>query len=500
MADLWLYVSTIGVGLLVLLLVFELTASLSPKAGGLPAPPGLPFLGHWLTLHPLWPRAAAGDRGDPLLVRLSRWSAAHGGAFALRTGWLPRALLGGPRLVVVLSEPGAVHALMAAGEDTAPKSRRHYGWLEHIAKAKAISLTRAALSLGPGGLLDAGDAAARLSLDVLGLKMNYDFQAVEARGEVPLLRLLREVGQEVEAARSRPLGRAAPWFDDGAARAQLSCRILQELELWASIEASGPPPPEDVTLGAQLARLRSPPSLAASASVPAALPLERALSELAAALLLGAETTAAVLAAALYCLAANRAAQELLLAGWRVPAGAELWVDAFSMHRSPQHWRDPDTFRPERWEAAAAAALAGPSAATGSAAAPPSPDGRPYDGMCTVELEPGAEGEAVGQAGGGSRERAHGAGAADSGGGSGDEGAPPLCSPHAFMPFGSGPRSCLGQRLAVAEVKAALAVLLSYIVLQPAGEAAEGGLPLRRGMFLVPQGGVHVLVAPRKRA
>ncbi|GFR48389.1 hypothetical protein Agub_g10282 [Astrephomene gubernaculifera] len=334
MSETTVYVFTAVIGLVLVLLLGHL-AQVRRRGGSgqgsdLPGPRGLPLLGHSLTLrgwglglvaslNPSQPATARGSHNrssnsgsgsERLLATLRQWSEQYGGAFQLQTaGLLGRLLLlpvlGGfddPRVIVVLSDPAAVHALLALDDDVAPKSRRYYGalarvlhpagvlscatapsagqtgWVRRsllhafsgpelevdfeVAKAKSLLMARLLLRRGPGAVVDVWEAALRLSLDVMGLsKLGYDFKAVESGGEVLLLRLLREVAAE-GAARvrgRRPMGRLAPWLLDSAAEGQNSCRILQEFVekvLWADIEARGPPPADDVTLAAQLARLR----------------------------------------------------------------------------------------------------------------------------------------------------------------------------------------------------------------------------------------------------
>ncbi|KAG2441320.1 hypothetical protein HYH02_009913 [Chlamydomonas schloesseri] len=668
------YVSTALIGILVLYALLWNAAKArrrSRRAGQgshkePPVPPALPVLGHWLALRARGRGAA--DPGDAHLRTLRRWAEAYGGAFTLL---MPRAWLlpgglglglgggGGPAAgeVVVLSDPAAVHALLALGEDVAPKSAAHYRTLEQllhsppapslltstaaaqwraarrsllfafsanelwedfeVAKAKALSLASVVLGLGPGVVLDVDEAALRLSLDVAGLsKLGYDFRAVESSGQVMLLRLLGEVAEEWDARRRRLLPAwAAPWLLDSAAEANSKCRILQDFiegELWEDIASRGPPPPDDITLAAQVVRLNHSLSRgagAASRSPSGGDGLDRTLSELAAQLLLAHEPVGHSLAWALGCLARNRAAQDKLVAelkregvydaphtaltrdmlhrlpyldcvvrealrlypaqpcpatvrqvnkdvvlgGWAVPAGAQVWVDVYSMHRSPALWREPDRFNPERWAAhvaqradaaaaaAAAAAEAEAEAGAGGGAGGAKGGGKnkakksggagggagagagDYDGMNTVEPDPtdvaaidpdaddgGAEAQAEerkerGAASASAASAAAAAATASSassagvGGASGEEAAPPpLCSPLALMPFGSGPRSCLGQQLAVAELKAALAVLLCFVSLEPTGDPADEPRPAA-GLFLRPAGGLHLQVVHRPR-
>jgi cytochrome P450 len=43
------------------------------------------------------------------------------------------------------------------------------------------------------------------------------------------------------------------------------------------------------------------------------------------------------------------AAHDVLLGPWRIPKGTTLLVSPYLLHRSPRHWRDPETFDPARW-------------------------------------------------------------------------------------------------------------------------------------------------------
>lgn len=200
--------------------------------------------------------------------------------------------------------------------------------------------------------------------------------------------------------------------------------------------------------------------------------------------------------------------QDCSAGGWLLPAGCDVWVDVRSMHRSPTLWRDPERFNPDRWRDATGARAAVHGSTAGVL---------PYDGLHTVEAAPGDDGEhSVMQEEGakppplaaGAQELKEAGGAAGkveeggvSGGaagqGAGEE--PPLCSPRAFMPFGAGARSCLGQQLGVVEVKAAVAVLLCFITFEPSD--AAGDVPeVCQELFLMPKGGLHLMVHPRDRS
>jgi cytochrome P450 len=53
----------------------------------------------------------------------------------------------------------------------------------------------------------------------------------------------------------------------------------------------------------------------------------------------------------------REARAETTLRGWRVPLGAQVLLGVYHVHHHPQHHVDPELFRPERFEAAAAAQL-----------------------------------------------------------------------------------------------------------------------------------------------
>ena len=41
-----------------------------------------------------------------------------------------------------------------------------------------------------------------------------------------------------------------------------------------------------------------------------------------------------------------------MLVGFDVPAGTDVLLPLYLLHRHPRYWKDPDAFRPERFDAA----------------------------------------------------------------------------------------------------------------------------------------------------
>ena len=69
----------------------------------------------------------------------------------------------------------------------------------------------------------------------------------------------------------------------------------------------------------------------------------------------------------------------------------------------------------------------------------------------------------------------------------------------AWMPFGAGPRNCIGMRFALVEIKFALAFLLRDFTVVECPET-EIPLKLHWSATLTPKNGVKVKVVPRKFA
>jgi unspecific monooxygenase len=65
-------------------------------------------------------------------------------------------------------------------------------------------------------------------------------------------------------------------------------------------------------------------------------------------------------------------------------------------------------------------------------------------------------------------------------------------APHEFMPFGGGERRCVGDALALFELKLALATLLTHYQFALNGDRPE--TPQRRGITLAPKGNVPLIL------
>jgi cytochrome P450 len=114
------------------------------------------------------------------------------------------------------------------------------------------------------------------------------------------------------------------------------------------------------------------------------------------------------------------------IGGYDIPAGSDVLISIYSLHRHPAFWPDPDRFDPERF-------------------APP----------------PGAD---------------------------------PHARMPAFLPFGAGPRTCVGMRLGLVEAMLAIASLAQRFTLS----CADDRVPIpEASLSLHPRGGVPMIVRER---
>jgi cytochrome P450 len=111
------------------------------------------------------------------------------------------------------------------------------------------------------------------------------------------------------------------------------------------------------------------------------------------------------------------------LGGFALPTDTTIFLSPFITHRLPEHWDEPQAFRPERWS----------------------------------QLDP---------------------------------------SPYAYLPFGAGPRMCIGTTFALMEIKLALAMIVQRFRLAlPAGARVDPELRLT----LRPRGGLPMSVFAQDR-
>ncbi|WP_371478772.1 cytochrome P450 [Kitasatospora sp. NBC_00315] len=121
----------------------------------------------------------------------------------------------------------------------------------------------------------------------------------------------------------------------------------------------------------------------------------------------------------------RRASQDDEIDGFAVPAGTNILLNSYFLHRHPDFWEDPERFDPSRFEPARVAA-------------------RPK---------------------------------------------------HAYIPFGSGPRVCIGKHFALTELMLVLAtVAREYRLVTPPGAAEVQPDPL---ITLHPRGGIHLALEHR---
>ena len=142
---------------------------------------------------------------------------------------------------------------------------------------------------------------------------------------------------------------------------------------------------------------------------------------------------------------ARRLREDMDFNGKVVPAGSTLLIHILALHRDPRHYEDPLRFDPDRFSR------------------------RP----------PGAPGV--------------------------DMNKPPTATaahPYCFLPFGAGPRSCIGQRYAMMKMKAFVATVLRRLRVVPVqdGLTDPARFPLTFDMTLRIVGGTRVRLSPRIRS
>lgn len=64
--------------------------------------------------------------------------------------------------------------------------------------------------------------------------------------------------------------------------------------------------------------------------------------------------------------------------------------------------------------------------------------------------------------------------------------------PYAFIPFGKGPRECIGMRFGMMQTRLGLATVLNNFTITPSKKTAEKVEFLKDGQVLVPVGGMYL--------
>ncbi|GAX78365.1 hypothetical protein CEUSTIGMA_g5807.t1 [Chlamydomonas eustigma] len=386
-----------------------------------------------------------------------------------------------------------------------------------VSKVAAMSLGQHLLSKGDGVATDMVTECLRYSLDVLGVaQLGYNFKALGGNGQHLVLKLMKDCGKEWRARRLNPRRKYLGWLVDAWADGQRGYRVMHDFirALLLDIRDREDVPSEYQCVWAQLARMRDP-----STSQP--IHQDMFLGELGGILLAGHEPVGQTLAWCLKLLANHPDCQEKLSkdlvefgvmkgplkaltlealsdklpyldavlrealrlfptgcegmarvvskgplhvgGGVTLDKGTVVWVHPYTMHRSKKLWGlDAESFKPERWvedglsspdtvnqdakydgfnTLVAARKIASETDTNKSKTDKPNKDVATGDST-TKDVEPIAA----------TSDR------------------PCSSARDAFMPFGFGPRSCLGQKAAQATLKAALAILITYFKFEPVVE------------------------------
>lgn len=127
---------------------------------------------------------------------------------------------------------------------------------------------------------------------------------------------------------------------------------------------------------------------------------------------------------------------EMLIDGYHIPANSNFMVNVWDVHRHPKYWTNPDEFDPERFTPESPLSRVPPSPVI-------VPCILPFFVSCTSDIE-----------------KMH---------------------PYQWIPFGGGPRTCIGMPFALTEVKVALSLMLRKFSFQmaPGEKVVVGPNPLK---------------------
>ncbi|KAI8477169.1 MAG: cytochrome P450 [Monoraphidium minutum] len=521
----------------------------------MPGPPAPSFaLGHIPTL--------LGARGRTFEL-FHGWARAYGPVYSMRFLWNAVVVVSDPDLFGPLLRPGRAHlekhlvpyrrleclihpptpSMLTRPEDAtwrlvrrgvAPAFQTANLRSAFPAIAAAIGRSVDALEGCAGRALEFDDLAQRTTIDVIGaFGFGRDFGAAQAGSKVEALEAVRRLTEAMQEM-NNPLNRWLPWRQAPRDLRHWGRRLHRVVdELLTDMEADPPPP---YTLAAHVLAIRDDKGRP--------LPRHLKISELALLWGAGFETTAHSLTWALFLIATHPAVEAALLeelgdlaagpgrtqprplawgdlgrlrrlsaviqeamrlypavstgtaritdgpltlGGHTLCGGMPVLIPTWATHRSPQLWLRPDEFLPfERW-------LGGDSSGGGGGGEPALIDREQPD----FRESGGGGGEAgSGSKAGGTRP---GSRSSAGGGAAGVWGSPALAQPSAFLAFSQGTRSCVGQGLAVAELKAALALLLGRFAfeLAPGVDAAAVAASAAQAITLRPRDGLWLV--PRLR-
>ncbi|KAI8477013.1 MAG: cytochrome P450 [Monoraphidium minutum] len=451
---------------------------------------------------------------------LLKWADDYGGVVRIKFLW---------KDALIVTDPQALASIMGRGEGALDKAAGMYSTINYmcdphgapnlltgaatdtwkaIRRAVAVSfstqnikkkyplilsrineLVARVAAQGPAASVDVDQAALRVTLDVIGLAgFGHDYRSVKQDSPAydHLLRVLPRCFTEVMLRVANPLRQLAPGYFKGGDKGSKAFDMFQaEMRvLLEEMKARGPPAPGDQDIASQLYRVMQEHPEVDEARVMSEIGIlfvegfettghttawtllhaatcpgvqERVAEELDAAGLLAKpgcppprEMDYEDLKKLPYLTAVAKEAMRMLpvvslmgrvtsrpvrIGGYTVPAGVVVGTPLYAIQNTKRNWDAPHEFRPERW--------------------------------LDVPVETYVYNSKAGCGGGGGGGSPKAASKLAAAAAASKEGI-------AFMPFSDGPRSCVGQSLAKAEVMTLLAKILGSFKLELAPEM--GGL------------------------
>jgi len=180
----------------------------------------------------------------------------------------------------------------------------------------------------------------------------------------------------------------------------------------------------------------------------------------------------------------RQADRDLVLGGYHIAAGTTVWVPFHALHTSRWNWEAAEQYLPERWLPDAGSGGGGESSSSAGGCPFSSAPGEGRAQQLPAASASCAESSSSG--GDGASDRA-GDGAAASTSGRTVVAKPRQAGSGSFMPYSEGARRCIGQPLAVLELRLALIELLStFSVELPASRYPQVGLGVMSEACLLP--------------